>query len=96
MKIGEMCEMVFSSFYDIDYFDSGLSSRDRSRERGYYSFDQYKFSRRVAVCEKCGRRFTRLSRSVRDTAARAREEGWTVRKHLGEFVWVCPEHDEFE
>lgn len=94
--MGEMADLMLFSHYGIDNFDDDtvIRRRDRyyeSRGRHYKSkYGSLKYSRRAAVCEMCGERYKDLHRSVSETAANARNDGWQIEYNGEGYEWYCP------
>lgn len=90
--MGEMADFFLLSHYDVDNFDDdALSNYYRRRYRyNTHPFDPTYYSRRAAVCKKCGTRYKDLRRSVSETAANARNDGWQIEYSGKGYEWYCP------
>ena len=87
--MGEMAELALWSHYDIDYFDSGAEDYCRSWGRNH-NIDPLYYSRRIAVCAMCETDYDDLCRSVSETAANARKDGWQIERNGDQYDWFCP------
>lgn len=94
--MGEMADLMLFSHYDIDNFDEDTRIRRRnqyyeSRGRHYQSkYDPLKYSRRAAVCEKCGEQYEKLYTSIKETTENARKDGWQIELVGCHYEWYCP------
>ena len=92
--MGEMADFFLFSHYDVDNFDEdALRNYYRRRyrtSRRVSNYDPTYYSRRAAVCEMCGERYKDLRRSVSETAANARNDGWQIEYNGEGYEWYCP------
>ena len=92
--MGEMADFFLFSHYDVDNFDddalNGYYRRRYHKSRRVSNYDPTYYSRRAAVCEMCGERYNDLRRSVSETAATARNDGWQIEYNGEGYEWYCP------
>lgn len=96
--MGEMADLMLFSHYDIDNFDENAVIRIRRRDRYYESrgrhyeskYDPLRYSRRAAVCERCGTVYKKLHQSVSKTAKEACADGWQIDLIGCRYEWYCP------
>lgn len=81
--------MLFSH-YDIDNFDEDGCMR-RCRSYSGRKYDPLRYSRRAAICERCGAQYANLHRSISETVKRARADGWQIELVGARYEWYCPD-----
>lgn len=89
--MGEMADFFLFSHYDVDNFDDDAMSNYYRRRYHYNTrhYDPTYYSRRAAVCERCGAKYENLYRSIADTAKAARNDGWQIEHNTKGYEWYC-------
>lgn len=90
--MGEMVDLMFEGFYNIDTFDE-LGMEPSRRKKNFYhnvKSDPFCYSRDAAICRNCGVRYDKLCVSVSLTAANARRDGWQIERKECWYEWYCP------